>query len=113
MDDVNKKLKIRKRLDEVVFKTSPKCNTATEEKKSKSVYETLKRKINVVKTIEDKIRDDKHMTSMKIAQFLGVPTALVCLSSKFKILPLPFSCTLDVQFQTNSLCIPFCGSHSF
>ena len=57
MDDMNKKIRIRKVLKEVVFKTFAKCNTTTEEEKSKSAYETLKRKINAVKTIEDEIID--------------------------------------------------------
>ena len=57
MDDVNKKPRIRKVLKEVVFKTFAECNTTTEEEKLKSVYETLKRKINAVKTIEDEIID--------------------------------------------------------
>ena len=54
MDDVNKKLRIRK---EVVFKTFAECNTT---------YETLKRKTNAVKTIEDEIIDisnDKKLIS--------------------------------------------------
>lgn len=54
MDDANKNLKIRKLLKDVVFKRFAECNTRTE-KKLKSVYETLKRKINPVKNIEDKI----------------------------------------------------------
>ena len=57
MDDVNKKLRIRKVLKEVVFKTFAECNTTTKEEKLKSAYETLKRKINAVKTIEDEITD--------------------------------------------------------
>ena len=57
MDEVNKKLRIRKVLKEVVFKTFPECNTTTEEEKLKSAYETLKRKINAVKIIEDEIID--------------------------------------------------------
>ena len=57
MDDVNKRLRIRKVLKEVVFKTFAECNTTTEEEKLKSAYETLKRKINAVKTIEDEIVD--------------------------------------------------------
>ena len=44
-------------LQEVVFKTFAGCNTTTEKEKLKSAYETLKRRINVVKTIEDKIID--------------------------------------------------------
>ena len=57
MDDLNKKLKIRKVLKEVVFKTFAESNTTTEEEKLKSPYETLKRKINAVKTIEGEIID--------------------------------------------------------
>ena len=57
MDDMNKKLKIRKVMKEVVFKTFFECNTTTEEEILKSAYETLKRKINAVKTIEDEIID--------------------------------------------------------
>ena len=56
MDDVNKKLIIRKVLKEVVFKTFAECNTATEEEKLKSACVTLKRKINT-ETIEDEIID--------------------------------------------------------
>ena len=56
MDDVNKKLIIRKVLKEVVFKTFAECNTSTEEEKLKSACETLKRKINT-ETIEDEIID--------------------------------------------------------
>ena len=55
MNDVNKKLKIRKVLKEVVFKTFAKCSTTTEEGKLKLAYETLKRKINSVRTIEEEI----------------------------------------------------------
>ena len=54
---MNKKLRIRKVLKEAVFKTFSECNTATEEEKSKSAYETLKRKINAVETIENEIID--------------------------------------------------------
>ena len=57
MDDMNKKLKIRKVMKEVVFKTFFECNTTTEEEILKSAYENLKRKINAVKTIEDEIID--------------------------------------------------------
>ena len=57
MDDVNKRLRIRKVLKEVVFKTFAECNTTTEEEKLASAYETLKRKINAVKIIEDEIVD--------------------------------------------------------
>ena len=57
MNDMNKKLKIRKVMKEVVFKTFFECNTTTEEEILKSAYETLKRKINAVKTIEDEIID--------------------------------------------------------
>ena len=55
MNDVNKKLKIRKVLKEVVFKTFAKCSTTTEEGKLKLAYETLKRKINSFRTIEEEI----------------------------------------------------------
>ena len=39
MDDVDKKLIIRKVLKEVVFKTFAECNTVTEEEKLKSACE--------------------------------------------------------------------------
>ena len=41
-----KKLKIRKMLKEVVFKTFAECNATTEEEKLRSAYETLKRHWN-------------------------------------------------------------------
>ena len=55
MDGVNKKLKIRKVLKDIVFKAFTECNTTAEEAKLNSVYETLKRKINAIKTIEGEI----------------------------------------------------------
>ena len=44
-------------MKEVVSKIFAKCNTTAEEEKLKSAYETLERKINAVKTIEDEIVD--------------------------------------------------------
>ena len=44
MDGVNKKLKIRKVLKDIVFKAFTECNTTAEEAKLNSVYETLKKK---------------------------------------------------------------------
>ena len=53
---MNKKLKIRKALKQLLFKTFVECNATAEEDKLRSDYETFKRrKINAVKTIEDEI----------------------------------------------------------
>ena len=49
---MNKKLRIRKVLKEIVFKTFSECNRRRE-----SAYETFKRKINAVETIENEIID--------------------------------------------------------
>ena len=55
MNEVNKKLKTMEVYKDLAIKTFVECNATTEEGKWKSIYETLKRNINAVKTIEDKI----------------------------------------------------------
>ena len=55
MDEVNKKLKTMEVYKDLAIKTFAECNAKTEEGKWKSIYETLKRNINAVKTIEDEI----------------------------------------------------------
>ena len=57
------------------------------------ILRNITRSLNVIA-----IRDDTHMTSMKIAQFSYPPTSLFHLRPKFST-PL----ILDVQFQTNFL----------
>ena len=57
MDDPNKKLKIKRVLKLVVFKTFAECSTTTKEEKLRSAYKTFKRKINAVETIKDEIID--------------------------------------------------------
>ena len=64
MDGVNQKLRIRKVLKEVVFKTFAECNTTTGEEKLKSAYETLKRKINAVKIMEDEVIDISNVEKL-------------------------------------------------